>query len=120
MAHSLLADLVVLLHFSFVIFAVLGALLAFKWRWIIAIHIPAVIWAAYIEFSGRICPLTPLENELRRNAGEESYSSGFVEHYIYPVLYPDGLTREIQLILGVTVLLINIIIYWRLLRQHRS
>ncbi len=119
MPYSLLADSIVLLHFCFVIFVVLGALLALRWRWIITLHIPAAIWGTYIEFSGRICPLTPLENQLRRKAGTENYSSGFIEHYIYPVLYPAGLTREIQLTLGIMVIAINIIIYWYLFK-HRN
>ena len=119
MPYGILADLVVILHFSFVIFAVLGGLLAFIWHRIIWLHIPVVLWAVFIELSGHICPLTPLENSLRLKSGSGSYSGGFVENYIMPVLYPIGLTREIQLLLGGTVLLINIIIYWQLLR-HRS
>ena len=118
MPYSLLADLVIILHFLFVIFAVIGALLAFKWRKIIWIHIPVVIWAAYIEFSNQICPLTPLEKSLRMKGGESSYTGGFIEHYIIPVLYPPGLTSEIQLLLGCLVLIINIVIYWYVVRYY--
>lgn len=117
MLSHILADALVLLHLSFVIFAVTGALLAFKWRWIIWLHLPAAIWAAAIEFSGKICPLTPLENSLRVKSGEAGYTGGFVEHYLLPVLYPAGFTREIQLLLGISVLLVNMIIYWYLFRQ---
>lgn len=119
MSNLVLADLVVLFHLAFVIFAVLGALLIFKWHWIIFLHLPAAFWAVYIEFSGGICPLTPLENSLRRNSGEPGYSGGFVEYYIIPVLYPDELTREIQLLIGTALLVINIFIYWRIIMKAR-
>ncbi len=115
----LLADLVVLLHLAFVIFAVLGALLISKWRWFIFLHPPAVFWAVYIEITGGICPLTPLENSLRSKSGEAGYSSGFVEYYIIPVLYPSGLTIDVQLLLGITLLVINMLIYWRLIMKVR-
>jgi hypothetical protein len=119
LSKLLLADLVVLIHLAFVIFAVLGALLIFKWRWIILLHLPAAFWAIYIEISGGICPLTPLENSLRSNSGESAYSGGFIEYYVLPVLYPSGLTKDVQLLLGITLLMINMIIYWLFFRQAR-
>lgn len=112
MLYRILADLVVLTHLAFVVFAVLGALLAFKWPRIIWLHVPAFLWAAAIEFAGWICPLTPLENSLRIKSGADGYSGGFVENYIIPLLYPAALTRDMQLLLGITVLIINAAIYW--------
>lgn len=105
------ADAIVALHFAFVVFVVLGGLLALRWPRIIWLHGPAVIWGALIEFNGWICPLTPLENRLRRAAGEAGYQGDFVAHYILPVLYPNGLTRTDQLVLGGLALAINVAIY---------
>lgn len=116
MLYRLLADLVVLIHFGFVLFVVLGGLLALRWPRAAWVHLPAALWGAGIEFAAGICPLTPLENHLRRLGGESGYSGGFVEHYVLPVLYPDGLTRGVQLALGTFVLLLNIVVYtivWR-------
>jgi hypothetical protein len=110
-SYQLLADLIVLVHVAFVVFAVLGGLLAARWRRVVWIHPLAVFWAAIVEFFGWVCPLTPLENWFRRRAGEAGYPSDFIAHYILPVLYPDELTREAQIVLGAFVLLINLIIY---------
>jgi hypothetical protein len=113
---AVLAGVIVLVHLAFVMFAASGALLALRWRWIPWVHVPAVAWAAYIEFSGGICPLTPLENELRARAGLDFYSGDFVAQYLFPVLYPDGLTREAQLVIGAVVLAVNLAVYgwvWR-------
>lgn len=116
----LLADVVLLLHAAFVLFVMLGALLVLRWPRLAWVHVPAVLWGAGIEFTGRVCPLTPLENHLRRLAGDEGYAGGFVEHYVFPVLYPDGLTRNAQLVLGVLVLVINVTVYgWAIRRRHR-
>ena len=109
--YYLLADLVVLIHFSFVLFAVLGALLVIWWRKVLWLHLPAVVWAAWIEFSGKICPLTPLENWLRIRGGGSGYGGDFVEHYLMPILYPSGLTQNVQFILGGVVVGMNLIIY---------
>ena len=111
MAYNLLADLVVFIHLAFVLFAVLGALLAIRWRKIIWLHLPAAVWAAWIEFSGKICPLTPLENWLRMRGGGSGYSGDFVGHYLMPILYPSGLTRKVQFILGGVVIGVNLIMY---------
>jgi hypothetical protein len=109
--YQLLADLVVLVHVVFVVFAVLGGLLAARWRRLVWIHLPAVIWAALVEVLGWACPLTPLENWLRRKGGQGVYPSDFIAHYVLPILYPEGLTREVQIALGVIVVLINSAVY---------
>ncbi|MCK4586279.1 MAG: DUF2784 domain-containing protein [Gammaproteobacteria bacterium] len=111
MAYHILADLVVVLHFTFIIFGLLGGLLALWRKWIAYIHIPAAIWASLIVIQGWICPLTPLENYLRMEAGAGGYSGGFIAHYIAPIIYPDGLTRDLQVNLGFIALGINIAIY---------
>lgn len=113
---AVLAGIIVLIHLALVMFAASGALLALRWRWIPWVHVPVVAWAAYIEFSGGICPLTPLENDLRARAGLGFYSGDFVAQYLFPVLYPNGLTREAQLVIGAVVLAMNLALYawvWR-------
>ncbi len=113
----------VVLHLAFVLFAVLGGLLALKWRRVVWLHLPAALWAALIEFAGWFCPLTPLENWLRIESGGAAYRTGFIEHYILPVLYPAELTRELQILLGGLVLVFNLLVYAvvlrRLVRQRR-
>jgi len=109
--YLLLADLVVLAHFAFVVFAVLGGLLVLRWQWIAWLHLPAAIWAAGIEFGGWICPLTWLEDWLVAMAGGVRDQAAFVERYIVPVLYPAGLTRGIQIAMGFAVIMINLGIY---------
>jgi len=119
MPHRVLADLVLILHAAFVAFVMLGALLAVRWPRLAWVHVPVALWGAGIEFLGGICPLTPLENHWRRLAGEMGYPGGFVEHYVVAVLYPDGLTRRLQIGLGVLVLAVNVAIYaWALWRRH--
>lgn len=116
MLYRLLADLVVVLHFAFVLFVVFGGLFALRWPRAAWIHLPAAIWGAGIEFLQGICPLTPLENHFRRLGGEAGYSGGFVERYVMAVLYPEGLNREVQLLLGGLVILVNVVVYalvWR-------
>ena len=111
MIYRLLADLVTVVHFGFVIFVVLGAVLVWRWPRLVWLHIPAAIWGAWIEFSGRLCPLTPLEVQLRQAGGEAGYQGGFVEQYLLPILYPANLTSDIQLWLGTAVLVINGVAY---------
>ena len=101
-------------------FVVLGGLLVLRWRWIAWLHVPAFVWGAAIEFGGWICPLTPLENWLREKNGAGGYAGGFVERYLVPILYPGELTREIQIVLGIAVLLINLAIYGFLLCRRKS
>lgn len=105
------ADLLVLLHFAFIVFVVLGGFLVLKWGKVALLHIPCALWGAFIEFSGWVCPLTPLEHFLREAAGETAYSGGFIDHYIMPIVYPTGLTQGIQIVLGVIVLIINLCVY---------
>jgi hypothetical protein len=99
----------------FIAFAVLGSFIAAfataRWRKLIWLHLPAALWALYVEWTGKICPLTPLENSLRAKAGQAGYEGGFVEHYVLPIIYPEALTRDTQMILGVVVLAINVIGY---------
>jgi hypothetical protein len=111
MIASVAADLLVILHLLFILFVLLGGLLTARWPWIIFLHIPAAIWGALIEYRGWICPLTPIEQRLRQVAGEVSYDSGFVEHYILPIIYPDYLTREIQIGMGTVVIVFNLAVY---------
>ena len=117
--YQLLADLVLIVHLAFVVFVLCGGLLALRWRWIAWLHLPAAVWGAVVEFTGWICPLTPLENSLRAQAGEIGYRSDFVTYYLLLVLYPDGLTRDVQLILGTVVLAINISVYGWLWRRSQ-
>jgi Protein of Unknown function (DUF2784) len=117
--YRLLAGAVVVLHLGFVLFVAAGGLLAWRrrrWAWA---HLPALAWGVWIELSGGICPLTPLENELRRLGGEAAYSGDFVGHYLLPVLYPEGLDRGIQAVLAAGVLALNAAVYWRVLRRPR-
>ena len=119
MPYRLLADLLLALHAAFVAFVVLGGLLVLRRPRLAWVHLPVVVWGAGIEFLGGICPLTPLENHWRRLAGDQGYTGGFVEHYVFPVLYPEGLTRQVQLGLGLLVLAVNVSIYaWMLWRRH--
>jgi hypothetical protein len=116
MLFPLLADLTVILHLAFVFFVVGGGLLIPCWPRLAWVHLPAVLWAGFIEFSGWLCPLTPLEYWLRRQGGAQPYPGGFVEHYLLPVLYPINLSRELQIYLGLLVLGLNAVIYgwaWR-------
>lgn len=117
--HAFLADALVLLHLCFILFVVAGAVLLFRWPRLIWLHVPAVLWGAYVEFSGRICPLTPIENELRAHAGRALYEGDFIGHYVLPVIYPAGLTGQVQLILGTIVVLVNVALYVALIARMR-
>ena len=114
------ADAIVLLHLGFVVFVVLGALCAFRWKWIVWLHVPAFLWGAYVEFSGVVCPLTPLEQSLRVAAGEQGYSGGFIERYIVAAIYPTGLTASIQFAMGVFVIVVNAAIYGSIWYRYRQ
>ena len=116
----MLADLVVILHFAFVLFVILGGLLVLRWPRLAYVHLPVALYGTLIELVGWICPLTPLEKRLRESAGLQGYQGGFVEHYILPVLYPAGLTREVQWILGMLVVGINLVIYAVVARKRSS
>lgn len=115
-----LAALVVLGHFAFIVFVMFGGVLASLWRWAPWLHVPCFLWGGYIELSGGVCPLTPLENRLRRAAGGSEYAGSFIEHYILPVIYPPGLTRTVQLALAAGLLSLNVGIYaWVFVRRRR-
>ena len=114
--YPLLADLVLIVHLAFVIFVLCGGLLVLRWRWIAWLHLPAALWGAVVEFTGWICPLTPLEDWLRTQGGEAGHARDFIARYLSAFLYPDALTRNTQVVLGALVLLINLTIYgwvWR-------
>jgi hypothetical protein len=120
MIHRIGADLVVLAHFLFILLVVFGGLLVARWPRLAWIHLPAAIWGVLVELMGWYCPLTPLENRLRRAGGEAGYEGGFIEHYLVPLIYPDGLTPRIQIVLGLAVLLINLAVYgWIICRWKR-
>jgi hypothetical protein len=109
--YRILADVIVGLHFAFILYAVLGALLVLRWRRTAWVHVPVVIWGVLIELVGWICPLTPLENQLRVRAGQEGYHASFIEHYVLPLVYPTSLTREVQVLLAGFVLVMNVVLY---------
>lgn len=120
MSDRLLADGLVALHFAFIVFVLFGGLLVLRWRGWSALHLPAVAWAAFVEFTATTCPLTPWENALRQRAGEAGYNGGFVEHYVLPVIYPAGLSPGIQLLVGAFVVALNVIVYVWVLRRRKS
>jgi nitrate reductase gamma subunit len=124
MGYRILADVVVGVHMLFVVFVVAGGLLAFRWPWVALAHLPAAVWGTLIELRGWVCPLTPLENSLRASAGQAGYQGGFIEHYLLPVLYPAGLSREVQLVLGSLVIAVNLVVYgvllWRRVARSRA
>lgn len=118
MLFSFGADLLVIIHLGFIVFVVLGGFMLLKWRWLIFVHLPAVLWGVLLEFRGWLCPLTPLEQALRRMGEQQGYTGGFIQHYLLPVIYPPALEEDTQFILGVLVILINVIIYlWVILRR---
>jgi hypothetical protein len=111
MLYRILADAAVLIHAAFVAYVVFGGLLVLRWRRSAWLHVPCALWGAVIEFAGWVCPLTPLENWLRTKAGEAAYAGDFVGRYVLPVLYPERLTRNVQLILGTLVVVLNLAVY---------
>jgi hypothetical protein len=119
MGYQLLAELTLILHLSFIVFAIFGGLLCLhhlRWVWL---HLPTVAWGIWIELSGRICPLTPLENHFRHLASEGGYQGDFIAHYLLPLIYPQGLTRGAQWVLGTLLLAINVCIYLYVIRRHK-
>ncbi len=121
MLERFAADAVLVGHLLFIAFVLLGALLALRWRWMAWLHVPALAWAVFVEATGRVCPLTPLENALRIRAGEAGYAGGFVEHYLLGIVYPEGLTRGIQWLLAAVVLIVNASLYgWLWYRIGRA
>lgn len=123
MAHRFAADIVLVAHFAFIVFVVAGGLLVLRWRWVAAVHLPAAAWGAFVEVTGRLCPLTVWENALRGAAGEAGYAGSFVEHYLVPLIYPAGLTRNLQFVLAGCVIAVNAAIYgwvWRTRQARRA
>lgn len=114
MGYATLADLVVLVHALFVLFVVAGGVAVLRWPRLAWLHLPAAVWGAAIELGGWVCPLTDLENHFRRLGGEAGYRGTFIERYLEPLLYPLGLTRQLQYILALTVVLLNLLVYLRL------
>ena len=118
--YLLLADLIVVLHLLFVVFALLGGLLVVKWPRLVWLHLPVVTWGAVTEFFGLICPLTPLEIWLRQQTNTDPYHGGFISHYLVPLIYPPGLTLGMQWLLGGGLLICNGLIYaWLYRRKHQ-
>ncbi len=117
MLYRLLADGVLVLHLLLIIFGLLGGLLYFWRKWLLVLHVPMAVWISLIEFFGWVCPLTPLENNLRIAGGEAGYDGGFIEHYLSPLIYPAGLTRDLQLLLGVIATGINLAVYSLVVRH---
>ena len=112
MAYRWLADLTVAAHFAFLVFVILGGLVARRYRWVAIPHLLAVAWAVYVEATpGLVCPLTPLENHFATRAGQAGYEGSFIEHYLVPIIYPEGLTRTVQLALAGLVVGVNAIVY---------
>jgi len=120
MLYGYLADLVLVAHLVFVAFVALGGFLVWRWRRLAWVHIPVALWGAAIAITGFTCPLTPLENRLQRLGGRAGYEGGFIEHYVTAALYPAGLTREAQLVLGAAVLALNLLVYWRVIAGSRG
>jgi Protein of Unknown function (DUF2784) len=124
MTARLAAEAVLLLHLAFIVFAVLGGWLALRWRWMPWLHLPAATWGVIVEWSGSICPLTYLENHFLRLAGESGYAGGFVERYLWPLIYPQDLTRQHQMAIGLLVLVMNLaayaVVYARRQRRLRT
>lgn len=123
MFYRALADLVVFAHFAFILFVLFGGLFAFRWRWAPWVHLPTATWGAAVELFGWFCPLTPLENSLRRAGGSAEYSGGFIDHYLMPIIYPAGLTEAWQLLLGFIVIALNVAIYlliWHRIRARKG
>jgi hypothetical protein len=120
MTWRLAADAVLVLHFAFIAFALLGGLLALHWRWMPLVHLPAAAWGAFVEIDGRLCPLTSLESALRRRAGDAGYPASFVEAHLLGIIYPDGLTREVQYVLAGIVVALNVAIYGLVVHRRRA
>ena len=119
MLYRVLADLVVVAHLVFILYALFGGLVGLWKRWGLYVHLPTAVWIAVIEFQDWICPLTPLENRLRAAGGALGYDGGFVEHYLIPLIYPPGLTRSVQLVLGGVAIAVNVAVYSFVLHRRR-
>jgi hypothetical protein len=120
MTYLILANIILAVHLLFIVFVVFGSLFVFYKRWLSWLHIPAVIYGILVEFSGWICPLTPLENHVRVLAGQSGYTHSFVQQYLLKMIYPEGLTRQDQIIIGCAILILNFFVYLLIFRQLRE
>lgn len=120
MHYHLLANLTVLIHGLFIVFVISGGLLAWRWPKLVWMHLPALAWGLWIEISHSICPLTPLEKQFRQLAGEAGYDSGFIEHYLLPIIYPAGLTHDTQYLLAAILAAINLLAYGVLIKRRST
>ncbi|MDZ7839663.1 MAG: DUF2784 domain-containing protein [Gammaproteobacteria bacterium] len=111
-------ELVVLVHLGFITWVITGGFLAIRWWWLVLLHLPTLVWGVLLEWYGWVCPLTPLENTLRTGRDMAVYDTGFIENYIVPVVYPEGLTREIQMAMAVVLVLINAVAYWLVIHRN--
>ena len=119
--YGFLADMVMLLHFGFIVLVIFGGLLALYWQRFALIHLPALLWALFLEFRpGTLCPLTPLEQNLRQRSGEPSYAGSFIEHYLGPIIYPKNMTTQDQYLMGFVLLVVTLIIYWKVYKKWRA
>ena len=118
--YELLANLTLIAHLIFILFVIFGGMLFFIFSKIIYIHIPSLLWGIYIELTNSICPLTYLENWFLYKSELSTYSSGFINNYLFPIIYPEGLTAEIQIYLGVSLIVINIFIYGSIYKNFKK
>jgi hypothetical protein len=120
MIPRIAADALVVFHLAFIVFVVVGGFFAWRWRWMPWLHVPVALWGATVELTGWLCPLTPWEVALRRQAGQAGYEGSFVEQYILPIVYPGALTPQIQIGLGIAVIAINVVAYWGYYRRRAA
>ncbi len=120
MWSRLAADATLVLHLAFIAFALFGAVLALRWRWVPFVQLPAAAWGIYVELSGRLCPLTHIENHFRAMAGQGGYSESFVERYLLTIVYPEGLSRDVQSVLAAIVVVVNVAIYGFIVSRRRN
>ncbi|WP_111498344.1 DUF2784 domain-containing protein [Marinobacter bohaiensis] len=124
MGWRLAADAVLIAHLAFILFAIFGGLAVLWRRWLLWLHLPTLAWATLVMLNGWLCPLTPLEIELRQLAGDAGYQGSFIAHYLLPLIYPPGLTRPVQILLGAGVFGFNLLVYggllWRIWRRRKT
>lgn len=119
MIYALAADAVLALHLAFIVWVAVGGAAALWRPWLAWLHLPAAAWGVFVSLSGRLCPLTPLEQWLRVAAGEQGYAGGFIDHYLIALVYPSGLTRDMQIGIGLFVVSLNVGLYGWLLYRRR-
>jgi hypothetical protein len=121
MPYHLLADLVLVFHLAFIAFAAFGGLLALRYPQILWLHLPALVWGVVVQWADLICPLTPLENDMRMRSGEAVFAGGFIERFVSQLLYPENLTLELRYVLGVLLLVVNVAVYTHvMIRRSRA